>query len=67
MTNSPYKVFKPNIEQTERDIVFDDKEREKNKDYYHYVYIMQKNVDIMQNLLDSQVKTSNMALNSFNR
>ena len=60
-------MFKPNIEQTERDIVFDDKEREKNKDYYHYVYIMQKNVDIMQNLLDSQVKTSNMALNSFNR
>ena len=60
-------MFKPNIEQTERDIVFDDKEREKNKDYYHHVYIMQKNVDIMQNLLDSQVKTSNMALNSFNR
>jgi len=28
---------------------------------------MQKNVDIIQNPLDSQVKTSNMALNSFNR
>jgi hypothetical protein len=60
-------VFKPNIEQAERDIVFDDKEKEKNKDYYHYVYIMQKNTDLIQNPLDSQVKSSNIALNSFNR
>jgi ubiquinone/menaquinone biosynthesis C-methylase UbiE len=67
LTNSPYKVFKPNIEQTERDIVFDDKDKEKNKDYYHYVYIMQKNNDLIQNPLDSQFKSSNIALNSFSR
>jgi hypothetical protein len=67
LTNSPYKVFKPNIDQQEKDIIFDDKEKEKNKDYYHYIYILQKNVDIIQNPLDSQVKSSNMNLNSFNR
>ena len=54
LTNSPYKVFKPNIDQQEKDIIFDDKEKEKNKDYYHYVYILQKNVEINQNPLDSQ-------------
>lgn len=67
LTNSPYKVFKPNIEQAERDVVFDDKDREKNKDYYHYIYILQKNPDLLANPLDSQVKSSNIALNSFNR
>lgn len=37
---SPYKVFKPNISQA--DVEFDDKDKERNKDYYHYVYILQK-------------------------
>lgn len=67
LTHSPYKVFKPNIEQSEKEIVFNDKEKEKNKDYYHYVYIMQKNVDLLQNPLESQAKTSNVGLSSFNR
>ena len=60
-------MFKPNIEQAERDIVFDDKDKEKNKDYYHYVYILQKNPDLLTIPLDSQVKTSNVVPNSFNR
>ncbi len=42
LANTPYKVFKPNIDQNEKDIIFNDKDKDKNKDYYHYVYIMQK-------------------------
>lgn len=38
----PYKIFKPTIDQSERDVVFNDKDKEKNKDYYHYVYILGK-------------------------
>lgn len=67
LTHSPYKVFKPNIEQSERDIVFDDKDKEKNKDYYHYIYILQKNSDLLINPLDSQIRSTNVMLNSFNR
>ena len=38
----PYKVFKPTVEQGEKDIIFSDKDKERNKDYYHYVYILCK-------------------------
>lgn len=38
----PYKIFKPTIDHTEKDVIFNDKDREKNKDYYHYVYILGK-------------------------
>ena len=47
--------------------MFDDKDKEKNKDYYHYIYIMQKSVDVVQNPLESQVKTMGVGLGSFNR
>ena len=38
----PYKIFKPTIEQSEKEVVFNDKDKEKNKDYYHYVYVLGK-------------------------
>ena len=38
----PYTVFKPTVEQGEKDIIFSDKDKERNKDYYHYVYILCK-------------------------
>lgn len=38
----PYKIFKPTIDHQEQKVVLDDKDREKNKDYYHYIYILTK-------------------------
>ena len=66
LTNTPYKVFKPNIDQNDKDIIFNDKDKEKNKDYYHYVYIMQKGAEYHANPMESQMKTSNIMLSSVN-
>lgn len=55
LSPSPYKIFKPNI--TQNDIEFDDKDKERNKDYYHYVYILQKHADNPSPLV-SQTKMS---------
>ncbi len=66
LTNTPYKVFKPNIDQNEKDIIFNDKDKDKNKDYYHYVYIMQKGAEYRGNPMESQMKTSNIMLSSVN-
>jgi hypothetical protein len=38
----PYKIFKPTIDHTEREVIFKYEDKEKNKDYYHYVYILGK-------------------------
>ena len=38
----PYKIFKPTIDHAEKEVIFKYEDREKNKDYYHYVYILGK-------------------------
>ena len=59
LAQTPYKVFKPNIDEADKKIIFDDKDKEKNKDYYHYIYILEKGSDIFQNI-ESHINSSNL-------
>lgn len=59
LAQTPYKVFKPNIDESEKKIIFDDKNKERNKDYYHYIYILEKGSDIFQNI-ESHINSSNL-------
>lgn len=60
----PYKVFKPTVEQGEKDIIFSDKDKERNKDYYHYVYILCKGEDGPLGQVEGQSKSSYAMINS---
>lgn len=53
----PYKIFKPNIDEADKNIVFNDRDKEKNKDYYHYVYILEKGAEIFS-VVDEAMKSS---------
>lgn len=57
LPHCPYKIFKPNIDESDKNIVFSDKDKEKNKDYYHYVYIMEKGVEVFSGV-DETMKSS---------
>lgn len=54
----PYKIFKPNIDEADKNIVFNEN-KEKNKYYYHYVYILEKGTFSFsladENMMSSQV------------
>ena len=60
----PYKIFKPTIDNSEKELIFKEEDKEKNKDYYHYVYILGKGEENFLGPMEGQSKSSNTVINS---